>query len=116
MDMHTLCVDLQAEYDVLDALLVNLDEAGWNTPTPALGWLVRDQISHLGWTDRAATLAVQRSISVWWSRNVGTQRTLPCRSPGHSQQNGWGWPRHLPVHLVLDGSPGSSLPEQEWLD
>lgn len=58
MDMPTLCADLQAEYDVLDALLVNLDEAEWNTPTPAPGWLVRDQISHLGWTDRVATLAV----------------------------------------------------------
>src|SRR5262245_9220874 len=58
MDMHTLCADLQAEYDVLDVLLVRLDEAGWNTPTPAPGWLVRDQISHLGWTDRAATVAV----------------------------------------------------------
>jgi len=58
MDMHTLCTDLQAEYDVLDAFLACLDEAGWNTPTPAPGWLVRDQISHLGWADRAATLAV----------------------------------------------------------
>jgi hypothetical protein len=35
MDMHTLCTDLQAEYDVLDAFLACLDEAGWNTPTPA---------------------------------------------------------------------------------
>ena len=58
MDMPTLCTDLQAEYDVLDALLVSLDEAGWNAPTPAPGWLVRDQVSHLGWTDRAATVAV----------------------------------------------------------
>jgi len=58
VDMHTLCADLQAEYEVLDTLLVRLDEAGWNTPTPAPGWLVRDQISHLGWTDRAATIAV----------------------------------------------------------
>jgi uncharacterized protein (TIGR03083 family) len=58
MDMPTLCADLQAEYDVLDALLACLDEAGWNTPTPAPGWLVRDQINHLGWADRAATLAV----------------------------------------------------------
>lgn len=54
----------------------------------------------------------RHSISVWWSRNVGTQRTPLCTSPAHSQPNGWGWPRPLPGHLVLDGSPGNSLPEQ----
>lgn len=58
MDMHMICTDLQAEQEALDTLLASLDEASWNTPTPAPGWLVRDQISHLGWTDRTATIAV----------------------------------------------------------
>lgn len=57
VDMHAICADLQAEHEVLDTLLVGLDEAGWNTPTPAPGWMVRDQISHIGSTDRTATLA-----------------------------------------------------------
>ena len=57
VDMHAICADLHAEHTALDTLLVGLDEAGWNTPTPAPGWMVRDQISHIGSTDRTATIA-----------------------------------------------------------
>jgi uncharacterized protein (TIGR03084 family) len=57
VDMHTICADLQAEQADLDTFLSRVDEADWNTPTPAPGWMVRDQISHLGTTDRTATIA-----------------------------------------------------------
>lgn len=57
MDMQTLCADLQAECAALERILEPLQEAAWDTPTPAPGWSIRDQISHLGWTDRAATMA-----------------------------------------------------------
>jgi uncharacterized protein (TIGR03084 family) len=55
--MQTICADLQAEQEALEAILEGLDTAGWDTPTPAPGWMVRDQISHLGTTDRTATTA-----------------------------------------------------------
>lgn len=58
MDIQTMCRDLQAEHEALEAILQPLDEPGWDAPTPAPGWLVRDQISHLGSTDRTATVAV----------------------------------------------------------
>jgi hypothetical protein len=35
MDMYTICTDLQGEQNARDTILANLDEAGWNTPTPA---------------------------------------------------------------------------------
>ena len=57
MDMVTICADLQAELAALDAIVSPLDESGWNTQTPAAGWLVRDQIAHIGGTDRVATIA-----------------------------------------------------------
>lgn len=57
MDMHAICDDLQAEQADLDTFLSRVDAAGWNTLTPAPGWMVRDQISHLGTTDRTATIA-----------------------------------------------------------
>jgi uncharacterized protein (TIGR03084 family) len=50
--------DLDAEHLDLDALLVTLDEAGWARLTPAVGWAVRDQISHLAFFDDAAVLAL----------------------------------------------------------
>lgn len=55
--MCTICTDLRAEQEELDAVLSKLDETAWNHPTPSPGWLVRDQISHLGSTDRVATTA-----------------------------------------------------------
>lgn len=57
VDMQRICVDVEAEYQALDGLLRHLDEADWNRSTPADGWLVRDQVSHIGSTDRVATIA-----------------------------------------------------------
>jgi uncharacterized protein (TIGR03084 family) len=56
-DMTGICADLQAEQEALERLLHTLHEDDWNKPTPAAGWVVRDQISHIGWTDRVATVA-----------------------------------------------------------
>ena len=55
--MSSICADLQAELDALDTLVSDLDEADWDRPTPAEDWMVRDQISHIGSTDRVATVA-----------------------------------------------------------
>jgi uncharacterized protein (TIGR03084 family) len=55
--MAEICADLGAEHDDLDALVARLDEAGWSTDTPAEGWTVRDQISHLNYFDECAIRA-----------------------------------------------------------
>ncbi|HSV65525.1 MAG TPA: TIGR03084 family metal-binding protein [Mycobacteriales bacterium] len=57
-DYADLLTDLIAEGDSADALVSTLDDAGWDTPTPAPGWTIRHQISHLTWTDRKVLLAV----------------------------------------------------------
>lgn len=57
VDLNRLCDDLLAESAVLEALVEDLDDAGWHTPTPADGWTVLDQINHLAYFDRAARLA-----------------------------------------------------------
>ncbi|MFI8518776.1 TIGR03084 family metal-binding protein [Streptomyces sp. NPDC085481] len=49
--------DLRAESEEVDALVGELTEDQWATPTPAPGWTVAHQIAHLAWTDRAALLA-----------------------------------------------------------
>ena len=51
--MLELCADLRAEHADLDSLVDGVDEAAWDTPTPALGWTVRDQVSHLAYFDDA---------------------------------------------------------------
>jgi len=56
--VRQICDDLEAEHDALDALVSGLGPEGWDTPTPAEGWAVRDQITHLAGTDVAARWAV----------------------------------------------------------
>lgn len=56
--MSQLIADLRAETAELGALISPLDAIGWELPTPAEGWSVRDQIAHLAWFDDAATTAL----------------------------------------------------------
>jgi uncharacterized protein (TIGR03083 family) len=56
-DLADLCDDLDVEHAGLDALVANLDEAGWRTPTPAPGWSIRDQLAHLAFVEGRAVLS-----------------------------------------------------------
>jgi len=54
-DLPGLVADLAAETADLDAVLAPLPAAAWRTPTPAAGWSIADQVSHLTFFDEAAT-------------------------------------------------------------
>ncbi|MEU7828826.1 TIGR03084 family metal-binding protein [Nonomuraea sp. NPDC049129] len=56
--MGELLSDLRAETASLDGLLRPLEAGDWELGTPAEGWAVRDQVSHLAWFDEAARTAV----------------------------------------------------------
>lgn len=49
--LEEVIADLRAETAQLDSVLAGLDEQGWRTETPAVGWDVRDTIGHLADTD-----------------------------------------------------------------
>jgi len=49
--MSDLVADLAGESTDIDAMLDRLPPEGWDTPTPAEGWLIRDQVSHLAYFD-----------------------------------------------------------------
>ena len=53
--MDTLCDELTAEHEDLDRIVVTAD---LEMPTPAPGWTIRDQISHLWFFDQRALLAL----------------------------------------------------------
>jgi uncharacterized protein (TIGR03084 family) len=55
--INEVLIDLRVEGEVLDALVAPLDD--WSVPTPAPGWTIANQISHLHWTDRIAGLAAR---------------------------------------------------------
>jgi uncharacterized protein (TIGR03084 family) len=56
-DMAALVADLAAESADLTAMLAPLAPADWERPTPAAGWAIRDQVSHLAFFDETAALA-----------------------------------------------------------
>ncbi len=60
VDMAALAGDLAAESAVTRGLIAGLDEAGWHTPTPAAGWDITDQISHLAYFDEITMRSATR--------------------------------------------------------
>ncbi|MDH6123808.1 TIGR03084 family metal-binding protein [Kitasatospora sp. GP82] len=58
-DLTALLDDLRAESTDLDDLVAGLDLDGLTTPTPAAGWTIAHQLSHLAWTDRWSLLAAR---------------------------------------------------------
>ena len=55
--LNDVLSDLDAESARLEELLAAHPPEAWRTPTPAPGWDVATQISHLAWTDEVALLA-----------------------------------------------------------
>ena len=73
ISMDGLADDLAAESAVLRDLLAGLDEPGWRRPTPAAGWDISDQVSHLAHFDEVAV----RSAST----RTGSPPSWPASSP-----------------------------------
>lgn len=54
-----LRADLRAESDELFAAIGTLADSHWDRETPAAGWAVRDQVTHLAFFDDATILALR---------------------------------------------------------
>jgi uncharacterized protein (TIGR03084 family) len=57
VSLDTLLDDLLAETADIEAMVAPLDDAGIARPTPAAGWDIRDQLTHLAFFDETATQA-----------------------------------------------------------
>lgn len=55
--LDDVLADLHAEGEQLERLLVGRPDDEWRIATPAVGWDVAAQISHLAWTDEVAVAA-----------------------------------------------------------
>ena len=80
--------DLVAEQDRLEAILDELDEQAWLSPSAAPGWSVADVVLHLAQTEGAVVAtAAGGGESMWWTgervddlaeRLVATERAAPA--------------------------------------
>ncbi|MGH2735102.1 MAG: TIGR03084 family metal-binding protein [Actinomycetota bacterium] len=119
VDVGALKRDLADEHESLDAFVASLDERGWDTPTPAEPWSVRDQIAHLAFFDDQAALAVLRPESFAESfqqiaADVGTfmdRSVTKGRSMHGSRVLGW-WreARTAMLEAVAGVEPGRRIP------
>ncbi|MHB8439293.1 MAG: TIGR03084 family metal-binding protein [Acidimicrobiales bacterium] len=57
--MPTLLGDLAGEQEDLDLLVGEMADGAWDAVTPADGWAIRDQMSHLAYFDDVATTAIE---------------------------------------------------------
>src|ERR1700719_2951231 len=95
VDMTALAADLAAESAVTRALVAGLEEAGWRAPTPAAGWDIADQISHLAYFDEVAVQSAVRPDAFRpplprprRSRAAGLVRRRPRRTARHLRDHG----------------------------
>ena len=58
-DLSALTADLVAETAGLDEVLGALSPAQWRLATPAPGWTIADQVSHLAYFDEATLLSIR---------------------------------------------------------
>jgi uncharacterized protein (TIGR03084 family) len=73
--MEAICDDLSAETADLLRMIIPLSAAQWDSATPAVGWSIRDTISHLAYFDETGNLAATDPEAFVASAKVLMSRT-----------------------------------------
>jgi uncharacterized protein (TIGR03084 family) len=118
-DVRALLDDLMAEEDDLDAIVARLDQPDWLRSTPAAGWNVRDQITHLAWVEEAARVAATdpasfaetiagpaRASADFEAKQMERGRTLA----GHEVLEWWRNERAAALTALSKAEPRARLP------
>ncbi len=120
VELRSRLVDnLRAETDHLVELLGAVEESVWRTTTPAAGWSVKDQVSHLAVFDEVTTTALVEPEEFG-----DLARSLPARGPDwvdllskeHRQRSGtdvlawFGQARDSLIRAISAAAPGVRAP------
>ncbi|WP_311132607.1 TIGR03084 family metal-binding protein [Nonomuraea gerenzanensis] len=99
--MAELLDDLRAETASFEALLQPLSDDDWERPTPAEGWAVRDQVSHLAWFDDAAVRAAGDPEGFPdWVRRFTSVDDVAAQSRGSAPRELHAWFRASRAHSL----------------
>jgi uncharacterized protein (TIGR03084 family) len=118
LDMARICTDLQAEQEDLDRILSGLSDADWERDTPAPDWTIRDQVSHIGATDRIATVAADDPTRFTTSEILPQQRHLRMARQldagrnlsGTALLDWWRTGRRAMLEVFYTLEPGARIP------
>jgi uncharacterized protein (TIGR03084 family) len=114
-----LLADLGAEQAGLDAVVRDLDDAAWATPTPAAGWDVRDSIAHLAVSEELACTALtdadafETQLTALVADLEATQAELEDRGrriPGSAVLTWWRDARAATLDALHDRDPRDRVP------
>jgi uncharacterized protein (TIGR03084 family) len=99
VDVTGIRADLIAEQDALDAVVADLTDEQWATPTPSPGWTVADQIAHLTYFDGTAALAIRDPDA--FNASLGELVELLEAGADAMDEHTLGWARTLaPAELL----------------
>jgi uncharacterized protein (TIGR03084 family) len=68
---------LRAETEPLVAVLADLDDDQWGTPTPSPRWTIADQVSHLSYFDDAASAAATGGFAPYLDEALRSGASMP---------------------------------------
>lgn len=99
MDVRGILDDLSAEHTALDSVVAPLDDSAWSLPTPSVGWTVADQIAHLTYFDRTATIAISDPED--FSSSLDELLAALAEDPAAMDDLTLGWSRDLSAEQLL---------------
>lgn len=98
---EALVTDLAAEHRALDGVVAEISAQDWSVPTPAEGWSIHDQITHLAFFDRSAVMALDRPES------FARERSRALRAPDAYMEEHLAWGRGQTPQDLLAGWRGA---------
>jgi uncharacterized protein (TIGR03084 family) len=120
-DLQDVLDDMNTDCDEVDQMVADLDESGWELPTPADGWTIGHQIAHLTATYRlaataagnpAAFRAMAAGLSSDFSANVAAAMTPFLTGTPQQRLDGWRAQRAAATSALAAVPPGEVVP---WL-
>lgn len=118
VDLEALSQDLAAEHEDLDAVVSSIRPAEWDVDTPAPGWTVRDQVSHLAFFDEQALLATTDPEAFLAALAAVTEADAFMNDPLRSARalrpeavlEWWRKERHALLHAFRDADAKRRIP------
>lgn len=113
-EMDEILGDLEAEGDVIEAMLDGLDADGWELPSGAPGWAIADVVLHLAMTEEGVVTTLARGTGGWTTRDrplddVIAEQVSAQRAPGAEIGDRWRRARRASITALRAADPSIAV-------